>query len=221
MPTNNKCEEYDKYAYDHEDAPVDYEKKRGLGIGILGKFRKSREDNAVHSAIQQFMNNVAIVDCPCGTGRWFKKLGFRAKKIIAIDISEHMLNYAKKIKLKNCQINILKSDATNISMKDNSVNNVFSFALMKHVPYKIQLIILKEFSRISTERVVVSFPIFRLSSYVFWKLTGSNGFPLWFDDLKTIVSKSGLQIGAMYKIGLPVIGLEYLIVFERKDEFLN
>ena len=74
--------------YQHSEAASEYE-LRPYYSGMLGRYRKYRERQAVQSAVQQFMQDSTILDCPCGNGRWFESLSMRASQIIGMDISKN------------------------------------------------------------------------------------------------------------------------------------
>jgi ubiquinone/menaquinone biosynthesis C-methylase UbiE len=203
-----------KYAYDHEAAATQYE-KRAYYRGILGTYRKQRELAAVQAAIQHFDCNSIILDCPCGNGRWFEHLASRARRIIGVDIANAMLDFAKRREAGGVELQISLGDAESLDLDDGAVDHVFSYALMKHIPLPIQFKILKEFSRVSTGKVAVSFAILSPLSYPMWKWRAqSESYPIWYYELSWMATNASLQIEAIHKVGTPV-GMETLIVFGR------
>jgi len=199
------------------DAVVEQYEKRACYSGIIGRIRKRRESDAVVSAIQQFMNASVILDLPCGYGRWFDALKLRASTIIGIDISEKMLEGARKQNISSVNIQLHKGDAEKIPLRDSAVDCVFSFAFMKHLPDSVKCNVLGEFRRVSKGRIVVSFAVFNRFNRILWKLRGGNGYPNTPDQLREFCRLKGFKVGAVYRIGFPILGLEQLYVLEKQD----
>jgi len=212
--STNKSYEYDKTAYNDERTARCYE-QRSYYRGALGWFRKYRERQAIHSAVQQFMRDSVVLDCPCGNGRWFDKLATRANRIIGVDSAEAMIQVASERQITNVELDPRLGDATQLDMDDDAVEHVFSYALMKHVPHELKVKILREFARVSTGRIAVSFGVFTPLSFLRWKLRGSPGYQLWPAEVERLAADASLRVGASYHVGLPAVGMERLYVFER------
>lgn len=215
MLKQKKKYHYDRHCYDHEGAVSGYEKRPYYG-GVLGRYRKYRERRAIHCAVQQFTRDSVILDCPCGYGRWFYQLGTRASRIIGIDAAKVMVEAARERHLPGVELQARVGDAEHLNLADNSVDHVFSYALMKHLPPSLRLKVLKEFARVSTGRIAVSFGIANYASFYLWRLRGSRGpDPTWWTDVEAMASEASLLIGAIYRSGVPAIGMETIVVFER------
>src|SRR5450759_4601076 len=116
---------------------VDYERVRFSGL--LGRYRRRREEAAVRAALNEVPHDISILDCPCGTGRWWPLLGTRARKITAIDISPGMLRHASERATRTTvPVSVTAGDAEEIPLPSDAVDYAFSFALMKHLPRPIQ-----------------------------------------------------------------------------------
>lgn len=218
MESHNENECYTaRQDYLHSKAAVEYE-NRPFYKGILGKIRKYREERAIRNAVQQFFPESTVLDCPCGNGRWFELLQIRAKKIIGIDYSNEMVEFASKRKHEKCEIIIKTGDAENIPLSDKSVDYVFSYALMKHLPFNVKMNVIKEFSRVAKGRLIISFAVFNPINKILWKIKGSKEYPISDSDILKLAENANLIIGATYKVGLPIIGMEKLIIFERNPE---
>ena len=202
-----------KYAYNHESAATQYE-KRAYYQGILGSYRKHREHAAVKAAMQHFNHSSVILDCPCGNGRWFRYLADRSSRIIGVDVASAMVDFAKRREVAGIEVQVRLGDAESLDLDDGAVDHVFSYALMKHIPLPIQFKILKEFSRVSTGKIAVSFAILNPWSYSFWRWRAQGGYPVWYYELSWMAANASLKIEATYKVGTP-IGLETLVVFGR------
>jgi SAM-dependent methyltransferase len=127
-----------------------------------------------------------------------------------------MVEAASQKSLPGVELEVKVGDAEHIDLADNSVDHLFSYALMKHLTPNLRLKVLKEFARVSRNRIAVSFGIANRISFWLWKLRGSSGpGTMWWTDLETIASEVPLSIGAVYRSGLPWIGMETIVVFEK------
>lgn len=202
-----------KLAYDDPESVKHYERERFTGL--YGRGRDRREIVASRSAIQQFMRDSTVLDCPCGNGRWFSRLALRAKRIVGIDVAPAMLAVASTRSVAGVEIDVREGDAEKLDLPDDAVEHVFCFALMKHLPRQTKLNVLREFARVSSGRMAVSFCIFNPASKLTWRARGSHGYPVSRAELDSLVAEAGLSVGAVYSVGVPVLGLEAIVVLER------
>lgn len=203
-----------KDGYKSDSAIIHYEKERFSGL--LGKYRYYREQKAVTQIIDMLPNDLTFADCPCGNGRWWPVLVRRARRIIAVDVSQTMLRYAAKRKKNfDIEIEIHEGDAENLCLADGSVDYTFSHALTKHLPIPIQYKVLVEFARVSRHGVICSFGIFSHLSYEFWRRRNlEESYPTSLEELGRMASSAGLEIKAMRKCTTPV-GVEHSILFSK------
>lgn len=184
--------------------------------GLMGRYRFRREQRAVIQLFDTLPVDQVIVDCPCGTGRWWPVLERRAKRIIAIDISPGMLRTAREeTQRTNIEVEVHEGDAEHIPLGDESVDYTFSFALTKHLPLPVQFRVLAEFARISRKGVLSSFSVFSHLSYEFWRrrnLVESYG--VLPEQLEWMAASAGLKIKAMRKCTTP-LGVERFILFAK------
>lgn len=85
-------------------------------------------------------SGMKILDLGCGTGNFSIKLAEMGCKVIGIDISEEMLNQArKKIKGKDLDIEFHVMDAHNLNFSDDTFDGVFSMAAFEFIkkPQKV------------------------------------------------------------------------------------
>jgi ubiquinone/menaquinone biosynthesis C-methylase UbiE len=90
-----------------------------------------------------------VLDFGCGPGRITFQFAPHAKKVIGVDISEPMINLAKKAGVfpDNCTFIVNKD--SNLEMIDSgSIDLVFSFITLQHIPPELIFSYLKEFIRI-------------------------------------------------------------------------
>lgn len=81
-----------------------------------------------------FLQGNLIIDAGCGTGKdglYFKKKGYR---VIGLDLSEKMLNYACK------RIEVIKSDFRLTSFGDKSIDGVWCNSALVHIKDKFTFI---------------------------------------------------------------------------------
>ena len=201
-----------KKDYQSDETAQTYE-SRPMYDGVLGYLRKRVEHRVINRFFNDLPESIKVLDCPCGNGRWFETIAQKANYIQAVDVSVGMTEYAKN---RNCSATVEVSigDAEALELDDNSVDYVFSYALMKHIPISIQAKILKEFARVSRADVICSFSVFNKFSNIYWRWRKpEESYPLFQKQLEDMASKAGLKIVRKEKISQPLIGLEYLVQF--------
>lgn len=204
-----------KTAYRNDEAPALYE-QRPYYQGTLGSYRKAREIVAVESAIDTFEPDGSLLDCPCGNGRWFERLARRAKTIHARDVSEHMVAAAAARKIDGLNIYAETGDVEGIDLEDGAVDNVFSYALMKHLPLDLQYRAVSEFARVSRGNIAVSFAVWNPLSYSVWRMRSlRSGDPIWPGELPKIARHAKLSVQRVIKVGTPA-GMEAMVLFGRE-----
>ena len=183
---------------------------------MLGKYRYAREQKAVATLVELLPNQISILDCPCGNGRWWPILARKAKHIIALDISPGMLHYAaQQANQFEIEIAVREGDAEKLNLPDNCVDYVFSYALTKHLPIPVQYQVLREFSRVAREGVICSFGIFSHINYEFWRHRHIGElYPTFLEELEWMAQAAGLEILIMRKCTTP-IGVEHTVLFEK------
>lgn len=203
-----------KTAYQDDSVAENYETVRFSGI--LGKYRYHREQKAVSHIVSLLPNGIVMADCPCGTGRWWPVLSTRAKRILALDISDGMLRFAsERAKKLSLEVEVKKGDAEKIPLPDNSVDYAFSHALTKHLPVPVQYSVLAELSRISRRGVVCSFGIFSHLTYEFWRLRRpKESYPVFYEELEWMAAAANLKIKTSRKCTTP-LGVEHTVLFEK------
>ena len=95
-------------------------------------------------------NNVySIIDIGCGNGIITNELA-KHYSVLGVDNSEEALNYLK------CER--IKSSSSNIPVKDQSFDMVFSSELLEHLSYDILLKTISEFTRIAKKYIIITVP---------------------------------------------------------------
>jgi ubiquinone/menaquinone biosynthesis C-methylase UbiE len=103
-----------------------------------------------------------VLDVACGTGALVFELSQKAKKVVGVDVSEPMINSAKKeIKKRSLKnVELIVANATNLSLfTDNKFDVVtLSMALHQFDP-ALHTPILKEIERVGKKLIVVDYAV--------------------------------------------------------------
>jgi ubiquinone/menaquinone biosynthesis C-methylase UbiE len=203
-------------AYRDPDVVRDYEKVR-FG-GLLGRYRHHREQRGVGAMLSLLPERLEVLDCPCGSGRWWPLLDRHADRILAIDISPAMLEAAKLRRSDvSASVTMELGDAEQLPLRDGSVDLAFSHALTKHLPQNNQLRVLQELGRVSRTWVLSSFSIVTVVSGVAWNLRSfADSNPVTFKQLRDMARASGLRIERYRRCTTP-IGVEFSVLFRKID----
>ncbi len=110
----------------------------------------------------EIKSNEKVIDIACGTGAQVFALSKVAAKTTGIDLSESMINFAKKASLKHKTNNIdfFVCDATNLkSFKNNDFDiAIMSLALHQFSP-KLHAPILIEMKRVARKIIIVDYAV--------------------------------------------------------------
>jgi ubiquinone/menaquinone biosynthesis C-methylase UbiE len=213
--SNDRRYEYDaREAYQSYSVAEDYERSRFSSL--LGKYRYAREHRAVNDLLDRIPDDVTFADCPCGIGRWWPVLARRAKKIVALDISEGMLRYAgEQASSIDLEVEVRKGDAEHLPLEDGSVDYTFSFALTKHLPLPVQFTVLAEFARVARRGVISTFCVMSHLTYEIWRHRNIHeSFTILPEQLEWMAAGAGLKIEKMNKCTTP-IGVERVVLFKK------
>jgi ubiquinone/menaquinone biosynthesis C-methylase UbiE len=220
MPSDPKLERRDTVRYSARDGYADYaigvDYERVRFSGVLGGYRRRREEAAVRAVLKQIPNGVSILDCPCGTGRWWPLLATRAREITAIDISPGMLRHASERATRMAvPVNVTAGEAEEIPLLAGAVDYAFSFALMKHLPRPVQYRVLSELARVSRLGVICTLGVLGHVSYEVWRRRrSSESYPLLMEELQWMAAAAGLRVEWMARCTTP-IGVERIVRFSR------
>ncbi len=219
------------HSYSDDEGPVSYSARDGyrdysIGVdyerlrfsGPLGRYRRWREERAFRQVMREVPRDISILDCPCGTGRWWPELSVHARQIAAIDVSPGMLRHAsERVHRGNLSVMVVGGDAVKLPFRDGAVDYAFSFALTKHLPRQMQYRVLRELARVARRGVVCTFGIFGHLSYEVWRRRGiRESYPLFVEELDWMASEAGLRVEERRKCTTPV-GVEQIVRFSRVD----
>ncbi len=205
-----------KTAYRDISSATGYE-ERSFYQGPLGRYRKRLEVRGIEALTGAADADSTFLDCPCGNGRWWETLARRARNIVAVDVSPGMLEFAgKRAEGLSIPIETHQASAEELPIDDGSVDYVFSYALMKHLPVPVQYRVLAEFSRVARKGVVCSFGMLGSLSYAFWRRRKlEESYPVFREEIGWMASEAGLEIEEVRRTSTP-IGLEHLVRFCKR-----
>jgi ubiquinone/menaquinone biosynthesis C-methylase UbiE len=190
----------------------------------MGRYRRFRERRAVEDLLEHIAPGATVLDCPCGTGRWWPLLLQRAGAIVAMDLSAGMLEHARRrAERMRAPVEVLEGDAEEIPLGDASVDWAFSYALTKHLPRPVQYAVLRELARVSRHGVIASFLVVNHLTYEIWrrryptwkKLGMDESIPLLPEELATMAEHAGLELEDMRRATTP-IGTEFVCLMRRR-----
>ncbi|MCK4919013.1 MAG: class I SAM-dependent methyltransferase [Candidatus Pacebacteria bacterium] len=155
------------------------------------------------SIIEPFIKKKKILEVGCGTGLILQETQKKALEAIGIDISEKMLDLAKKNKLY-----VKKANATSIPFPDNYFDVVYSFKVLPHIE-NIDLAI-REMRRVTKKEGYLILEFY--NPYSIKKITDTisgNNVYTRYDSIKKIkkmTKKHNIEIRKIY--GIKIIILE-------------
>jgi ubiquinone/menaquinone biosynthesis C-methylase UbiE len=144
-----------------------------------------------------------IVELCCGHGELFSLYGNLQISGLGIDISSNMLEAAKKSNLQHKEFHFVQGDATQLPIPSNSIDNVFIFGGIHHVPNRKLLFsevsrILKPGGHFYFREPVSDFFIWRALRAIIYKLSPAldetTERPLLWDETVPVLKESGLEL---------------------------
>lgn len=81
----------------------------------------------------EWIQDKAVLDVGCGTGRWSRYVASKAKQVEAIDPSKAVFSAAHLLG-ENNNVRISKAGVDTIPFQDNSFDFVFSLGVLHHIP---------------------------------------------------------------------------------------
>jgi ubiquinone/menaquinone biosynthesis C-methylase UbiE len=138
---------------------------RGYDARRSGQIKWRREQEILAEIIGALPVGSSVIDIPCGTGRLFPFFAERSVKVMALDISEDMINVARaKHALSGGDITIGRGDIFNIDMPDRSVDTAFAIRIMNRIGIDDVPRALKELQRVAQRQVVFNLRVDRGNS---------------------------------------------------------
>jgi SAM-dependent methyltransferase len=144
--------------YDPAHARAYFEKLDG---GFSNRLSTWREIGMARRALALAGHPAAVLDLPCGTGRFWSLLAEEPqRKIFAADNSQSMIDTGLALRPPEVTARIASTyqcSAFATGLPDDFVESVFSIRLLHHIDKSAdRVLMLKEFGRISRDTVIVS-----------------------------------------------------------------
>jgi len=123
-----------------------------------GRLAHKIEADALEFVVKRYFETPAsVLDVPCGTGRLLESLVHYGFEVQAADISEEMLQLARKrfAERKNISFGIV--DAENMPFKDNTFDYLTSYRFMCHLPPEVRDRVLGEMVRVTRKVLAINY----------------------------------------------------------------
>lgn len=185
-----------------------------------GRYRRWRETRAIHQLLAHLPHGIRVLDCPCGTGRWWPALVARSSTIVGADVSPAMLGHARaRAQRHGLAVELHEADAEDLPFADGEFDAVFSYALTKHLPRPEQYQVLSELGRVARTSVLCSFPVFTRVSYELWRRRYApdqrESELLLPEELDAMASRAGLAVQERRRCTTP-LGTEWMVRFSKR-----
>ncbi|PJE59440.1 MAG: hypothetical protein COU84_00845 [Candidatus Portnoybacteria bacterium CG10_big_fil_rev_8_21_14_0_10_43_39] len=181
------------YVFSEEDSR-DKEKYRQSGKRDFERYISS--DRELGNFFKNSREKICL-ELGCGNGRMTEFLAGVFKLVWAIDISSEMIKLAKKRLSRFNNIEYLINSGEEIDLDDNSIDFIFSYAVLQHLPNKKMVKnILKEFYRIIKKNGLIKIQVRGKESYggVFRFLKWYYGVSFSGKEVRNILNKIGFEI---------------------------
>ncbi|HKS16319.1 MAG TPA: glycosyltransferase [Planctomycetota bacterium] len=140
------------------DVPAGYDQER-LGDAYR-RFVWRREFAAIRRVLEaNVAKGASVLDVPTGTGRFLPLLQQSGLRVRGADISREMLHAARA---RVPEVGFSRCEAERLPFRDGSFDHVFSLRFVGHLPPPVRIRVLREFSRIAREGLIVGYPILNL-----------------------------------------------------------
>lgn len=203
------------------EAAKTYRQRRFESSGRMKKLHNA-EMSFAENLLHRVDSNDVVLDIPCGSGRFTSLFG-KTNYVYSVDLSEDMLNEARKGVSPGFKGKFILANALDIPLADASVDISFCMRLLHHIgDPEIRKQVLCELGRVSKRWVAVSF--YRKESYRYYrkKLFGKkiSGQPIAMD----LFAKEALECGLCLVDLMPKKPLAFfnasaqtLVLFEKKS----
>ena len=190
--------------------------------------RNVRKWAAIRKALAHTQGVRAILDLPCGTGRFTGALAREGYEIVGSDISMEMLQKAASVPVgaaaNGQQASIrgfVQANAEALPLRDASLDCVVCIRFMMHVDPATRVRMLREFHRVSRRWVVVDYRHKYTFRYVLTHTLGKLGFgrsPLSRvsrADLEQEFRDAGFVIREVIRVSTPLLSDKWVVLAER------
>jgi ubiquinone/menaquinone biosynthesis C-methylase UbiE len=180
----------------------------------------AREQRAVRKIFSKLPDCKSVLDVPSGAGRFLANLAQENRRVIEMDVSAEILEFAKERASKSgIKAEFMQGDASRLPFQAESVDGVFCNRLLHHITSATErMTFLKEFHRVSRRYLVISFfdyqafgGLRRLLKKLKGRKVDYKGQPT-LDEFRAEVSQSGFRLLSIVPTGLPWISQKYFIL---------
>jgi len=120
--------------------------------------RHYKEEAIVSPWLDDLPRGAAILDIPCGTGRWIPTMTGRGFRYFGADISQAMVTEARSITGPPQVAGMLVADLAHLPFPDGTFDAVILWRLLHHVPdTQTRQRLLGEAARVTRNKVILSF----------------------------------------------------------------
>lgn len=206
--------------YQDIDTAEQYDMKRFSTIS--GKLFQWAERRDLQRIVRKIPAGSLLMDAPCGTGRLLPLYLSEGHKILGVDISGEMIQVARRRTAQwNGKTNFSRMDFVQIPLVDRSVDTVFSIRFLPHFPPQERVQMLREFSRVSRQRVVISVSVSNAWMRFRRKIKGWLGHdkpvrnPVTLAGIRAELKQAGLREIAKFWT-VPFVSEQLIIVCDRE-----
>jgi len=189
---------------------------------LPGRVFNALEKHNMRKAFRAVSRDQTVLDLPCGTGRFSEVLLEEGFKVIGIDISQAMLEVAKrKLERFGPRFETRVADVRELAKKESKRYDVALCArVLMHFPLEEQISFLRSVAELTRRQVVftqsLSTPYQRLRRRI-KRLLGNQppaGYPITEAELKTLLAGAGLkEVGRLRP--MPLVTEAIYVIAER------
>lgn len=189
-----------------EDAPFFVDNRLGYGKrDYSGLFARSEEALSTYEELLgvEFADLGCVLEIGCGLGRAARVLAARAQRVVALDVSQRMLDQARELNPELDNVRWLLGDGASLAgVEDRSIDVCFSHVVFQHIPDpRVTLGYVAEMGRVLREGGWAAFQISNdpLVHQPEWA-PGATSNPYWIGsavelpELRRVAAQAGLEI---------------------------
>ncbi len=182
------------YVFSDKDVSSNEQKYQQSGQNDVRRY--ILEDNNLKDFLKDSKSKTCL-EFGCGNGRMTQFLAEIFKQVYAIDISQEMINSAKKRLSHLSNISYLIEDGQKIDLDDNSMDFIFSYIVLQHLPIKNMVKeTLKEFHRIIKGDGLVKIQVRGVPAYggIFRYFKWYYGVSFSEEEINNILKEIGFEV---------------------------
>lgn len=120
--------------------------------------RYQRENQILAQWLGHLPAGAAVLDVPCGAGRFTPFLQESGYQYVGVDVALPMIHEAQKISNPSASRRFANADAQKLPFPDNSFDCVILWRLLHHISSSaVREAIFREAARVTRDRVIVTF----------------------------------------------------------------